>query len=1117
MKSLLLLLLFALPICALAAPITVRVVDEAGAPVEGATVQGNRVDETDDSYAIATTDAQGTARYDLGASKFNADYFGNVAAWKAGKALTGGNLLRLKDGALTLTLRAATSVSGTVKDAKGPVEGALITIANAQNQGRYLWLGADSPLARKLGARTDSNGHFTLDGISAGAQLTLRVAGESYATQNVQAQSGGEISVQLKPGATLRGQVLGIGGAPLSKLKVIAVRQGERDGENFIETTTDSDGHYRLSGLDSGTYNVLFRAAKSAEWVVAAREGALAVAGENRELETARAVAGVVLRGRVVDAVSKAGIENITVAIFGAAQPATSQPTGAFTTDKDGAFSARVAPGASVISVLNAPQGWESANRTLKLDIGENAVVPDATIELTPAIALRGRIVDEDGKGVKMQLSLKQKYREWPINSDENGDFRTYPDFKGEVTLGRSRFLPPDEENKGVPWEVVGDPKTVLPSTEPIQIVVRRALVGVLSGTVADEKGAPVEGVKLNISVANGQGEGSTSRGETVTSNAQGIFELANIRSDQTVRLRGIEKTGYDLQSGGEISKDGNNWKVRAVKMRARVNHLAGRIARADGQSAAGAQIFAAGSETRADEKGAYDLKVLPSGRVDVFVYGDGQFGFRSAQTRGAGDAATSTDLRLSPQTLQPTDRELAGEILARARVLAAQTNSEEIRRLKLRETDVAGALETLIAAPPRRADQMTMAIYRGATNPDVSTELLLRAVRAVDDARWRLYGAAMLFAKRPDWPDDEATRELAATLSRDAQNIAADQSTSNKWAASIGLVGVAPIIERYQGEAAGQAALARAIAWIKTQYPQPGDGNLDGYLSALAVDGELVAANSPALFAQLLAAIDDQSSPAYTRALQEGLVAIAKSRGLEAAAPFLRQLRAAPNPNADGPGGATNYAARQATRQAIEAGGARSPALALQLARGLGPDNDNLEDENARALAEAAFFQPPDVAAVLWRESLPQLAADRAAQIAVRVAVKQPVVGAELLELARRKLESSSEVNWWGNSIVASFAYYEAKFDAAAARYRLEKAWQKAAVTTDDFQIRPDLVRAMAAIDGERAFEWASLLDSDDQVRALANAARYIEADERARAKVDFERWKRDETVFMD
>lgn len=197
-----------------------------------------------------------------------------------------------------------------------------------------------------------------------------------------------------------------------------------------------------------------------------------------------------------------------------------------------------------------------------------DGAAPDATIELTRAVSLRGRVVDEAGKGIQTSLSLKQQNREWPIEIDENGDFEIYPEMKGDVTIGRSMFA--DDDKDAVPYELAQEQTIHLPSKEPVRIVVRRVQVGAVMGRAEDETGAPIEGVKLNISVANGQSIGSTSRWETVTSDAQDRFNFPNIRADQTVKLRGVEKTGSELQSGGEITKNGNDWTVQTVKMRAR-------------------------------------------------------------------------------------------------------------------------------------------------------------------------------------------------------------------------------------------------------------------------------------------------------------------------------------------------------------------------------------------------------------------------------------------------------------------------------------------------------------------------------------------------------------------
>ena len=1097
----------------MAAPITVRVEDEAGAPIAGATVQVQRYDHVEPPYAVATTDANGNANYELGAASFSPDFFGRVAAWKAGLAVAGTNL---NAGTTTLTLAANAQVSGAIEDENGVVEGVTVQLQSVNVADKYLFVGIESPLSRQLSARTDAQGKFTLQGVPADAKLGLRVTGERYASQSITAQSGGVVSVKLRPGATLRGQVLDLTGAPLADLRVMAQGQ-DRGGDGWAEAQTDAAGFYRLAGLSSGTYNVLFDAAPDANYAVAAREGAVAAAGETSEVETARAVEGVVVRGRVIDAVSKAGVENISVGVYGPARPKSGAAVESFDTDAEGNFAARVVPGANKFYVMGAGQKWIRSEKQYDLDISANGAEQTPVFELTPALQLRGRIVDEAGQGVATKLALKQKWQEWALKSDENGDFTVYGPVDGEVTVGHPRFEQGDPE----PWEIVAAPTLTLPTQQALKVVVKPALLGTFAGLIQDQNGAPLEGVKVELNVETGAGEQRTSQFKIVFSDAAGRVKYPNLRSDQSVTLRGVEKTGYDRDAGGELKRVGNDWNLQTVMLRERAGQLSGRVLLSGGAPAAGALVFAAGNETTADAQGNFALKSLPSGTVDVVVYAARQFGWNSADTDGK-DAPL--ELKLAPQSLQPTDRDLAGEMITRAKVLAATTNYYATARLKLRAPDDAKrALEELIANPKR--EQLAQTIYTRANDPGVPLDLLLRAVRAIDTPSWRLYGATMLFAKRNDWPDDETTRALLDTLANDAKTVAEANNASDKWMAAIGLVGLAPIIERFEGEAAGDAAFTRAVQWIWKQFPAKGQGNTPSRDDTLSVVAELVAANSPHLYGRFFDYIAPESV-GYSRSLQDGAVALAKSRGLEVAAPYLRRLIDAPTPEPDSNGNvrAVKYMAVQATRESIVLGGKSAPALALELARAVEQIDEGAPGETKRALAEAAFFQPPAVAAQLWLQTLPGMSADRAAQVAIRVLEIDAPLGRELLDRARKKLEDAPDTdNYWERSNVPAFAFYEAKFDAARARYRLEKAWQTTLAKNDNQREFGDLVRAMAAIDGERAFEWASLIPQADDNRrnaridAFRKAAQYLEADEELRARVDFERWGRGDTVFVD
>lgn len=84
------------------------------------------------------------------------------------------------------------------------------------------------------------------------------------------------------------------------------------------------------------------------------------------------------------------------------------------------------------------------------------------------------------------------------------------------------------------------------------------------------------------------------------------------------------------------------------------------------------------------------------------------------------------------------------------------------------------------------------------------------------------------------------------------------------------------------------------------------------------------------------------------------------------------------------------------------------------------------------------------------------------------------------------------------------AFAFYEADFDPASARFRLEKQWG------DPKSRSTQAVRALAKLDAARALEWAAQLPEQEeyepaQFRARQAIARWLYADAEAREKLGF------------
>lgn len=1078
--------------------ITVRVTDAQKAPIVNATVALRIWGEKLYREETLKTGDDGAVRFDTATPPDPKKPIGNVTVYAPGFTLQNHVIDALM---LDFALQSGAVWRGTVVDeADKPVNGAKIGIGVMREKGasreNYIYP-ASKELKAIYSATTGADGDFEIAGLPVGGTFSYTATAPRFATISGQDLSAEKIAkIVLKPGALLSGQLLALDGKPIPKTRVYARGSDRLSVGVGGDSETDDEGKFTIDGLSAGTYNVGASIPDDADYMVPAQKNVLAQIGQTNVVPILQGVESLVVKGIVRDAATQKPLAGAQIAgIFGPDGGGDTRNQSELT-GADGRFSVHVLPGQNTFQVYQTPDAYVSMGVQQTLVVDEKT--PDIVFDLPAKPILTGLILDEKNQPVQTQLRVWGGFQE-SIQSDAQGKWSYKPESLATINLAGG------DSDAGY-YEISSGANLEVPSKEPYVVRVKLRPWQTLSGRIVAPDGTPRAGVEVKADFYFSTGDnGLLDSSLTATTDANGRYQFDKIRAGEKPdeMARGLKVTakseGLAFVEGGEIAPDGANWKASDIVLTALNRQI-------EGTTSAGARVVAAGKETLADATGKFKLADLPDGEVTVYAALNGRFG----SAVSAGNAPIQ--IELAPMKAQGVDVELGRD--AWREVVNESDDKFYARDWVVGELNAAAGetfaqLQAAAQEPPTLyhdyslLEQLTKwAPKLGADNRVAQIESVARGIQDPETRLNAWLDAAIAIG------DDAKVNERALSVADEVMARAATDINSREY----NLYRVAVVTENARGEKAGAAALDKAIS-VTLQSHGPKNYTQKGYYTTgrdgtLANMAGIVAKGSPVLLQRLRVNISPGEGDDVA-ALGEAIPVVARTHGVEAALPLLEELSVIPKPNfsqSDGHSGQSEpqYAFDVSARRIAPLLAAKDPARALELVRRIS-DNDG----RARALALVAPFQPPAVAASLWREAVTIGDVNATPRFAAQAFESDPKLGRELFELARVRGASANSYDRGG--FWAPYAFYLARTDAATARLELEREWSSRLASNEGQSLSP-IARAMSAADGSRALEMARQIprgkDNFWSLEVRRKIGQYLMADETQRRNWPFDRW---------
>lgn len=546
--------------------------DAVGRPIQGATVviNADMLLGSDATLVTMQTDRLGLAKFRVPPPPSGVRFRAWAIIHAPGYALT---QRRLEEGSYAVVRPEPDStVRGTLTDAQGrPRRDVAVQLLSVQqgnddvllssSAGR--WLFVLPPLERKFTVRSDGRGIWTMSGLPQNGRATFEIVDPRFYAQRftVLLSAGGATSPprQVFAGATVAGRIRSPDGKPVAGMTVYA-----GGPSSSRSTTTGADGSYQVAGLGTTTARVLVQD-PARSWVASVVRGLRTQLGAVTRVPDIILTRGSLLQGHVVNAVTGVAVPGASLtAHFDSVKDAYGNGNFAFAnSDAQGRYALRVLPGSGTLEVRDyMPAGAGHLPQDhLPYTIG-NGQRATLTIRMTPALELSGTAHDEAGQVARDAVIWVQTTGHIPRSMSS--------EFPAKVVDGRWRVT-------GLPrttvklkghgsWEVVSPQRLTLPVTGPISVTLRRVDLSSLSGRVLTPEGRPLAEAEVTLFLSLDTPIDGIQPMRVLT-DAQGRFILHNLRADTRVRVR-VRKIGYDLVSGGQVSRQSDKLVVSDVVLK---------------------------------------------------------------------------------------------------------------------------------------------------------------------------------------------------------------------------------------------------------------------------------------------------------------------------------------------------------------------------------------------------------------------------------------------------------------------------------------------------------------------------------------------------------------------